>query len=200
MEQIQQTVYPDAAVLTEVAEAYYLGLGMEKNYHEAFRYYQKAASMGSTTAMWRLGSCYEHGHGTEVDMAEALNCYEDAADYGEPAALYRLGDLYYTGVPRLIPRDTAKAADLYISAMNAADLSGNTWILPDILIRIAGCLETGNGLDKNLADAWEYYVCAIDGYLDRADEGDTECEAALDYAETRAAAVRALLEREMQGL
>lgn len=194
----QREIMSEAAALTDIGEAYYLGIGMERNYAEAFRYYKKAADMGSVFALCRLGICYESGLGTEKDMEKAMDCFEEAASSGNAVALYRLGDFYYNGVEGLVQRDVIRAADYYLNAMISAELVSDYWNLPDIYLRIARCMESGNGIEKSLPDAYDFYVSAINGYLDRADEGDVACEESLDYAETHADRLEKILRIERQ--
>lgn len=186
-------VYSDAAVLADIGEAYFRGMGMNRDYDKAFIYFRKAADMGDAMALSRLGTCYEKGYGTQIDMAEAMNCYEDAADQNDITAFFKLGDFYFDGVADLVQKDPARAYECYLSGLMSAYIADDSWTLPDIQLRIAKCLEQGIGVGKDLKQAYEMYIEATQGYLDRMDSGDVECEEELDYAEDKVLYLEKLL-------
>jgi TPR repeat protein len=57
---------------------------------EALRWFQKAAGMGSPSAMYNIGWCFEVGAGVAADTAEALMWYSKAAELGHAGARERL--------------------------------------------------------------------------------------------------------------
>ena len=186
----QSTYASDSTVLTNVADAYFFGLGMKTNYRQAFIYYKKAAALGDVIAKEQLGLCYEKGLGTEVDLAEAMNCYEDASDMGSAVGSYRLGDFYYRGIPGLAPKDQNYAYSLYMSSLMASYMSDDYLALADVHMRLAECMELGNGVLQDKEQAIAFYELAAEEYEDRVISGDMRCEELLDQAETHAEALR----------
>ena len=50
-----------------VACCYHFGVGIEKDGHNAFEYYQKSAEMGHVEGIYNVGYCYFNGIGVEKD-------------------------------------------------------------------------------------------------------------------------------------
>ena len=161
----EQNNRSDEALAT-IGEAYYRGLGVKVNYSEAFRYYKKAAEMGNIPALRRMGSCYE-----------------DASARGDVTATYKVGDFYWNGVQSLLQKDVQKAADYYIEAFQLLQAANDVWNAPDVYLRIADCLYNGIGTDVDYRNAYDFYCSATDGFMDRMDAGDMECEDLLERAE-----------------
>jgi TIR domain/Sel1 repeat len=84
----------DAAMgIFELAEAYYFGRGVPRDYNRATELYEQAALEGSAAAENALGRMYESGVGVPRDLALATQWYKRAASKGQPdakAALARL--------------------------------------------------------------------------------------------------------------
>jgi len=67
-----------------------MGLGQERSYREAERWYRKAAERGDRDAMARLATLYERGLGIRKDRAQARLWRQKsraAAKAGEPEAI-----------------------------------------------------------------------------------------------------------------
>ena len=76
---------------------YEMGIGVEDNETEAFKYYTLAADNGNTTSMYRTGLCYYNGVGVKQNYAEAYRWFTDAAGNGNIAATYYLGKMMMYG-------------------------------------------------------------------------------------------------------
>jgi TPR repeat protein len=63
------------------------------NHVEAFRVYKRAADLGFSDALIRVGELQEHGKGTEQSAAEALASYQRAAKAGNFLAYAYIGKL-----------------------------------------------------------------------------------------------------------
>ena len=86
----------NAAALNDLGYMYEMGLGVNKNYIEAVKYYRKAAAKGYAVAMFNLGEAYSSGTGVVQDKAQAADWYRKAASKGyKPAqdALDKLNKL-----------------------------------------------------------------------------------------------------------
>ena len=183
----------DDEALVTIGEAYYRGLGIRRNYDEAFRFYRKAAAMGNPAAMRRLGDCFLLGRGTKADMTAALEWYENASDKGDASATLKIGDFYRDGFNALITKDNKKATDLYLTALRQAKSSYDYWNAPDIYLRIGDCMREGIGIEKDVEAAYDFYEAAADLYSERLDSGDFESEELLERADLGMKACNELL-------
>ena len=76
---------------------YYYGLGLEKDYAEAFKWYQKAAKKGHPEAQQALGYMYETGEGITQNYQEAIKWYRKSAAQKNVSAQCNLGLIYEEG-------------------------------------------------------------------------------------------------------
>ncbi len=85
-----------------MADAYFHGLGEQKNPLEAIRWWRKAADQGSGTAYSLLGTVYYQGIGVPKDSAEAVRMWQKGAEKYDLDAQSQLGFAYLLGdtVPR----------------------------------------------------------------------------------------------------
>ena len=56
-----------------IAECYFLGRGVEKNYEAAFQNYSISAHKRHIESVYKLGYCYEMGLGTHVDEIQMIH-------------------------------------------------------------------------------------------------------------------------------
>lgn len=87
----------DADAQFSLADMYYYGDGIRKNYAKAFSWYQKAAEAGNVDAQYNLGFMYEYEQGTELDFVQAVFWYRKAAKAGYADAQFSLGLMYHIG-------------------------------------------------------------------------------------------------------
>ena len=116
------------------------------NANEARKWYEKAANLGNTEAMYGLGTMFDLGKGVDKNERAAFNWYKEAADAGFVPAMVELGYMYEVG--KYIHKNCIQAARLY---KTAAD-KGNTTAM-----RLIGSLYySGNGVpkDEKLALQW----------------------------------------------
>jgi TPR repeat protein len=76
---------------------YQAGEGVQQNYFEAVKWYQKAAEQGHADAQNNLGLMYHEGHGVPKNYAEAVKWFRIAAEQGYAQAQYNLGVMYHVG-------------------------------------------------------------------------------------------------------
>lgn len=89
----KNTYVPDIQRQYEYGNRYY----DEKNYKEAFKWYQKAAEQGHVNAQCQLGLCYRYGLGVLSSNRDAIHWYRKASEKGNEEAknaLFALG-VYY---------------------------------------------------------------------------------------------------------
>jgi hypothetical protein len=77
----------------------------------------QAANMGDKRAQATLGILYQDGHGVKADDRAAAYWFSAAAAQGHRASEYALGGMYEEGEGGL-PKDLAKATELYIKSAN----------------------------------------------------------------------------------
>ena len=78
--------------LNGLGNAYYEGKICEKNYQQAFDYYNKAIKLGNIDALNNAGICYEYGLGTDKNKEKALELYKRGMEkyHGEAMANYAI--------------------------------------------------------------------------------------------------------------
>ena len=80
-----------------IAECYFNGNGVEKNYDLAFENYTKSAAHKHIDSIYKLGYCFEFGLGTPKDEMLMIGRYTQAAKSGHKMSQYRLGLCYKNG-------------------------------------------------------------------------------------------------------
>ena len=88
----------NARAQVALGNAYFQGLGAERDYVKAFQWYRKAFENGSRAASFNLGICYENGLGTLPDKLKAFEMYSMAADSGIPEAAFNVALSYRNGI------------------------------------------------------------------------------------------------------
>ncbi len=66
----------DSRSETFLGNIYFMGLGEEKNYEKALKYYESAAIKGNSVAMYALGLSYLNGAGVEKNSLEAKQWFD----------------------------------------------------------------------------------------------------------------------------
>ena len=72
---------------------YSISEGVEQNYTKAVEYYERAANLGNSDALYNLGVCYYKGYGVEQNYTKAIKYYERAANLGNFDARLALHNL-----------------------------------------------------------------------------------------------------------
>lgn len=98
----------DASAQYNMGVLYDRGLGVDQDYAEARRWYEKAAEQRYGRAEHNLGIMYESGKGVKPDMAQAAQWFRRGADDGQAASQNNLGVLYMQG--KGVIQNTGKAA------------------------------------------------------------------------------------------
>lgn len=131
---------------------YEMGIGVEENETEAFKYYTLAANDGNVTGMFRTGLCYYNGVGVKQNYAEAYRWFTDAAGNENIMAAYYLGKMMMYGEgcepdPETGIQWLQKAAE---KNYNKAQFElGNAYL-------------TGKGVEENAEKAMEWYELAAE--------------------------------------
>lgn len=88
----------DAKCQNQLGIWYFNGIGTEKDYHCAFKWFQKAAAQQLPDAFAKLAWCYSKGRGVSKDDRIAFNYYQKACDHGLISAYTNLAICYLKGL------------------------------------------------------------------------------------------------------
>ena len=147
----------DVAATRELAEVYYLGIGVAEDNTRARALYEVAAGKGDTRAKRRLGEIWREGHGVKADPTAARQWFQRAASDGDTDAMRLLADLYLNAKGG--DREPKKARGLLEQAAEAGNARAMT--------ALAQLLLAGTVGDVDEAGARRWYEAAAE----KGDEG-----------------------------
>ena len=131
---------------------YEMGIGVEDNETEAFKYYTLAAGSGNVMSMYRTGLCYYNGVGVKQNYTEAYRWFNDAAGNDNVASYYYLGKMLMYG-EGCVPDAEAGLQWLMKAAEHNSDKAqfelGNAYLM-------------GNGVEENDEIAMEWFEKAAE--------------------------------------
>ena len=93
---------------------YEMGVGVERDYEQAFELFRKAAEQGDPVGALRLAGLYLAGHGVTQDDSKATALFRQAANQNLPAAAHYYADSLVAG--RGIAKDEHAAVEWYLKA------------------------------------------------------------------------------------
>ncbi|KAJ6547241.1 hypothetical protein B0H19DRAFT_953302 [Mycena capillaripes] len=156
-----------AAGSYRVAVCNEIGAGTRREPSRAASFYRKAASLGDTPAMYKLGMILLHGSlGEQKNPREAINWLRRAAEQADeenPHALHELGLLHEVG--EHVPQDPLASKNLFTRAAHLGYTASQ--------FKLGQCYEYGAltcPMDPRRSIAW---------YTKAAEKGDSEAELAL---------------------
>ena len=76
-----------------LATQYFLGRGIERDYKQAARWYERAAEQGDEGSAYIVASLYERGEGVAQDRMRAYYWYSRAAANGDPSATIKAREM-----------------------------------------------------------------------------------------------------------
>ncbi len=165
---------------------HHLGQKAERaaRYKIAIERYQKAAELGHTASLYKLGKFYRDANGVPRDYAKALDYFQQAAELDDPIGNLNLGLAYEYG--HGVKIDARKAYQLYQEALDlgsyyaefaignllaSGKLGERVWeeAIPhweeaaeygirDALIRLGDAYRDGTGVPQNISMADNYYT------------------------------------------
>lgn len=158
-----------AAASYRVAVCNEIGAGTRENPQRASAFYRKAASLGDTAAMYKLGMILLLGSlGGQKSPREAISWLKRAAEQADeenPHALHELAMLHEMPNSQLVQHDPAYAKSLYEQAARLGYTQSQ--------FKLGQCYEYGTltcPVDPRRSIAW---------YTKAAEKGDSEAELAL---------------------
>lgn len=158
-----------AAACYRVAVCNEIGAGTRKDQARAAAFYKKAASLGDTPAMYKLGMIFLHGQlGIPPNPKEGIAWLRRAAEQADdenPHALHELALLYEQPNSQLVPFDPVYAKNLFTHAAQLGYTPSQH--------KLGQCYEYGHltcPVDPRRSIAW---------YTKAAEKGDPEAELAV---------------------
>ncbi len=91
---VPQAQAGDMEAQFRVCGMYFVGQGVPKSPHEAFKWCKLAADRGHVEAMYNVGLFYQKGDGTGQNLSAAQDYYQRAAEAGHPDAQFNLLQMY----------------------------------------------------------------------------------------------------------
>jgi TPR repeat protein len=104
--------------MIDVANCYHYGYGVNKDEHEAFEWYQKAAATGDSMAVCDLAMCYAEGRGVGKNVNQAITLFQKSAASGFIESWNSLGYCYAQN------QQYSQAAACYETAALGGSLDG----------------------------------------------------------------------------
>lgn len=165
-----------------VAECYFNGKGVEKNYDLAFMNYSLAADKKHLGSIYMLGYCFEFSLGTYKDDIQMISRYTNAAKSGHTLAQYRLGLCYKNG--KGVEQSVSVASSYFLKAaksglveaqreagicfemMNQPTASATLFLAaaeqkdPYSCFKIGNFYEVGYGCEQKYELAMHFYITA----------------------------------------
>lgn len=145
LESPQHPAYSSALSLK--GDLYYYGKGVVKDHVRAATYFEIAAKLKNSYAIFSLGCMYANGQGVKQDYQLAKNLFEQAASSGCYRALTKLGNLYFSGDG--VKRDFSVAKNYYEEAIRGGEQIA--------LQSLAGLYKEGKGVEVDLIKAVQLY-------------------------------------------
>ncbi|KAH3765489.1 serine/threonine protein kinase [Pelomyxa schiedti] len=125
--------------------------GVRLDVEKGISYLKKAVKKGKSTALFRLGRCYDLGIGVEKDTKKAIDLYQRSAEGGCFTAMYSLSEHYLEG--NGVPLDQEKAISLLQKSAKMNDRQA--------LWRLGRCYDKGEGVEKDVKKAVELYQKSV---------------------------------------
>ena len=146
---------PDLSGLQrEIGNRYRSGIGVARNYEEAFKWYRSAAINGDAAAQNNLANMYERNLAGSGNLAEAYEWYLRSAMQGNPQAQHSLGHMYLTG--RGVETDRRKGTGWILKSAQSSHVSA--------IKEIALLNWNGQGIEENPIEAFKWWkLSALNG-------------------------------------
>lgn len=109
----------DDTLLYRLGQMNAKGMGTEQNIPQAISYFERAAKLKNTNALYGLGMIYLKPDLPEYAPSKAISYLQEAAKSENPFAQYQLAKLYLSG--EHIPQNTSGAVNLFTAAAEAGN-------------------------------------------------------------------------------
>ena len=149
----------DADAQFSLGFMYASGKGVQQDYQEAVKWYQKAAVQGLAEAQYNVALMYSKGKDVVRDYRKAFKWFRKAAEQGFAQAQLALGIMYDNGYG--IPQDCKKAAQCYRKAAEQGSASAQH--------TLGFMYSSGKGVSQDYREAVKWYQKA-------AEQGDASAQ------------------------
>ena len=147
--------------LFELAESFYEGDAVDKNYATAIKWFTKCAENGHPDAMFSVAECFLYGCGVDQNSSTAAEWYAKCAETAENGlphilrrtAMYNLGVLYALGDG--VDKNLATSRRFYTKAAKEGEI--------DAMFDLGLMYKKGEGVQKNSTKARTWFTKAADG-------------------------------------
>lgn len=142
----------DAEAINHLAYIRYYGvprLGLDRNYAEAHRLWEKAAKMGHPKAIYCYATDFYYGDGVEEDQAKAFELFKKADQAGCEAVYLKLADIYLSGVEGVVEQDLDKALAYFTKAHELGYMNSG--------IYLGLMYYQGMGVEEDMEKAYKYF-------------------------------------------
>jgi len=168
----------DQDAMVDLGSMYYVGKGIEQNYKEAVKWYEKAAEKLDEYGLCYLGYCYYHGRDIEIDYEKAYSCFSQSAFLGNANAMYKLGDMFFYG--NYVKEDKDAAFFWYDEGWENGSDTDKGWengsdiyVQSSIAYRLGKCYLHGYGVGSDIFLALDMLQQAEKGLFELIiEEGD----------------------------
>ncbi|WP_419770852.1 MAG: tetratricopeptide repeat protein [Candidatus Marinarcus sp.] len=143
----------DEAAQRELADMYYYGNNIDKDYKKAFMWYEKSAMQNNDYSQNMLGIMYRFEYGVKKDINKSILWYNKSIEQGNIYAMNNLGHLYMMGDDG-IEKNYEKALKLF----TVSEKQGNDAAMYNLGIMY----ENGYGVEKNSILALSWYQKSSD--------------------------------------
>ncbi|KAF9974849.1 hypothetical protein BGZ73_001664 [Actinomortierella ambigua] len=140
----------DVEAIMQLAKKYEFGAGVDRSETEAFKWYSRAADLGSTEAQFHTGDCFNYGRGTEKNYNLAAFWLQRAAEKGHLRAQNDLGWMYQNGFG--VERDFNQAFMWYYQSATQGNASGQK--------NLGWMFQNGLGTDVDHKQSFSWYLKA----------------------------------------
>jgi TPR repeat protein len=142
--------FGEVSAETELGLAYCNGIGVPRDYQQAYAWLQKAAAANSPAAKSSLGWLFDKGLGVPQDDRQAFQWYLAGAKAGDPTGQDAVGGFFAAG--RAVGKDDAQAASWYAKAAGQGDLDAEN--------HLGFAYQNGWGVKKDPEKAFTYFLQA----------------------------------------
>jgi TPR repeat protein len=94
---LRSVAHGNTDAMNNIGYLYKNGLGVPKDFEEAYFWFKKAADKNNPIAQYNIGNMYCYGEGMEKDFAKGAEWLTKAALQGNAPAQYNLGRMYQWG-------------------------------------------------------------------------------------------------------
>ena len=141
------------------------GLGVDRNYGEAQKYYELSIKNGGVRALAALGKMYRDGKTGKTEPEKAFELFTKAAALKDPEAIFNIARAYENGSG--VTADSQKAYRHFSDAAKRGH--------PEAMYYVGRYLEEGVFTNANIQEAVKYYKLAAEHHVPEAEMAMGRC-------------------------